>query len=85
MTVRSGAGRAQGCPNDVVAAPPEAFLHRRARYEDPLTRIHRVRRAMDREKKRLGLSELEWLEYIAKENEKMLVEFRRKHGLPARP
>ena len=45
-----------------------------------MVRIHRVRRKMALERKRLGLSHGEYLEYIAKENEKMLAEFKRKRA-----
>jgi len=62
---------------------PQRRSSRPARYEDPLVRIHRVRRKMTLERKRLGLSPGEYLEYIAKENEKAIAEFKRKRGIRA--
>lgn len=41
---------------------------RRPRYEDPVKRIHGVRRELEAEKKRLGLSEREWMVYIREKN-----------------
>jgi hypothetical protein len=41
---------------------------RRSRYEDPVKRIHGVRSELEAEKKRLGLSEREWLAYIRGKN-----------------
>jgi hypothetical protein len=41
---------------------------RSPRYEDPVDRIHRVRRELEAEKRRLGLSEREWLTYIREKN-----------------
>jgi hypothetical protein len=41
---------------------------RRVRYEDPVDRIRGVRRELDEEKKRLGLSEREWLAYNRRRN-----------------
>jgi hypothetical protein len=41
---------------------------RRASDEDPVKRIHGVRRELEAEKKRLGLSEREWMAYIREKN-----------------
>jgi len=38
------------------------------RSEDPVDRIRGVRRELDAEKKRLGLSEREWLAYNRRKN-----------------
>lgn len=37
-------------------------------------RIHRVRREMERERKRLGLSIPEYMEYIRRENDRVLAQ-----------
>jgi len=36
-------------------------------YEDSLIRIHRVRRELEARRKKLGLSERDYLDYIARE------------------
>jgi len=50
-----------------AAGRREPSSSRPRREEDPLTRIHRVRRQLEAKRKRLGVSELEYLQYVRQE------------------